>query len=56
MDPHMIRALVIVASNRAAAGVYEDTSGPLLVEGLRVLGCEVKVAPASSDCPVPSSQ
>lgn len=37
----MIRARVIVASNRAAAGVYEDTSGPLLVSGLRNLGCEV---------------
>ncbi|MFD4209202.1 molybdenum cofactor biosynthesis protein B [Micromonospora tulbaghiae] len=39
----MIRARVIVASNRAAAGVYEDTSGPLLVTGLRELGCEVDV-------------
>ncbi|MEU8334030.1 MogA/MoaB family molybdenum cofactor biosynthesis protein [Micromonospora tulbaghiae] len=37
----MIRARVIVASNRAAAGVYEDTSGPLLVTGLREMGCEV---------------
>ena len=37
----MIRARVIVASNRAAAGVYTDTSGPLLVAGLRDLGCEV---------------
>ncbi len=37
----MIRARVIVASNRAAAGVYTDTSGPLLVAGLRQLGCEV---------------
>ena len=37
----MIRARVIVASNRAAARVYEDTSGPLLVTGLRELGCEV---------------
>jgi molybdenum cofactor synthesis domain-containing protein len=37
----MIRALVIVASNRAAAGVYADTSGPLLVDGLRELGCAV---------------
>lgn len=37
----MIRARVIVASNRAAAGVYADTSGPLLVDGLRQLGCEV---------------
>ncbi len=37
----MIRARVIVASNRAAAGVYSDTSGPLLVDGLRDLGCDV---------------
>jgi molybdenum cofactor synthesis domain-containing protein len=36
-----IRARVIVASNRAAGGVYRDTSGPLLVAGLRELGCEV---------------
>jgi molybdenum cofactor synthesis domain-containing protein len=40
----VIRARVIVASNRAAAGVYADTSGPLLVAGLRELGC---------DCPPP---
>jgi molybdenum cofactor synthesis domain-containing protein len=32
---------VIVASNRAAAGVYADTSGPLLVAGLRELGFDV---------------
>ncbi|MFS8521890.1 MAG: MogA/MoaB family molybdenum cofactor biosynthesis protein [Micromonosporaceae bacterium] len=37
----MRTARVIVASNRAAAGVYEDTSGPLLVAGLRDLGYEV---------------
>jgi molybdenum cofactor synthesis domain-containing protein len=37
----MIRARVVVASNRAAAGVYADTSGPLLVAGLRQLGCAV---------------
>jgi molybdenum cofactor synthesis domain-containing protein len=36
-----MRARVIVASNRAAAGVYADTSGPRLVSGLRELGCEV---------------
>jgi molybdenum cofactor synthesis domain-containing protein len=36
-----MRARVIVASNRAAAGVYADTSGPLLVEGLRALDFEV---------------
>ncbi|MFI5841083.1 molybdenum cofactor biosynthesis protein B [Catenuloplanes sp. NPDC051500] len=37
----MITARVIVASNRAAAGVYTDTSGPILVAGLRELGCEL---------------
>jgi molybdenum cofactor synthesis domain-containing protein len=36
-----MKARVIVASNRAAAGVYADTSGPLLVAGLRDLGCDV---------------
>jgi molybdenum cofactor synthesis domain-containing protein len=36
-----IRARVVVASNRAAAGVYPDRSGPILVEGLRALGCQV---------------
>jgi len=36
-----VRARVIVASNRASAGVYQDTSGPLLVAGLRDLGCDV---------------
>jgi molybdenum cofactor synthesis domain-containing protein len=41
----MIRARVIVASNRAAAGVYADTSGPLLVAGLRELGCDVDTGP-----------
>ncbi|GAA1030996.1 MogA/MoaB family molybdenum cofactor biosynthesis protein [Virgisporangium ochraceum] len=51
MDPIMIRAQVIVASNRAAAGVYEDTSGPLLVEGLRELGCEVSDPVIVSDGP-----
>ncbi len=40
-----IRARVVVASNRAAGGVYEDTSGPLLVSGLQALGCEVDAAP-----------
>jgi molybdenum cofactor synthesis domain-containing protein len=38
----MIRARVVVASNRASAGVYPDTSGPLLVAGLRELGCAVE--------------
>ncbi|WP_395696014.1 molybdenum cofactor biosynthesis protein B [Nocardioides sp.] len=33
-----LRAEVVVASNRAAAGVYEDTTGPLLVAFLQELG------------------
>ncbi|WP_067509652.1 molybdenum cofactor biosynthesis protein B [Actinoplanes sp. TFC3] len=41
----MTRARVIVASNRAAAGIYEDTSGPILVAGLRELGCAVDADP-----------
>ena len=37
----VMRALVVTVSNRAAAGVYEDRGGPVLVEGLRGLGFEV---------------
>lgn len=32
------RALVVTASNRAAAGVYEDRGGPILAAGLRAMG------------------
>jgi molybdenum cofactor synthesis domain-containing protein len=35
------RALVITASNRAAAGVYADRGGPILAEGLRQMGFAV---------------
>ncbi len=35
------QARVIVASNRASAGIYPDTSGPALVDGLRALGARV---------------
>jgi molybdenum cofactor synthesis domain-containing protein len=35
------RAVVVVASNRAAAGVYEDATGPLIVEALRSWGFSV---------------
>ncbi|MFE7545219.1 MogA/MoaB family molybdenum cofactor biosynthesis protein [Streptomyces platensis] len=35
------RALVVTASNRAAAGLYPDKSGPLLAEGLAAMGFEV---------------
>ena len=40
-DAAMIRALAVTVSNRAAAGVYADTSGPVLVEALRSAGCAV---------------
>lgn len=36
-----VRAVVVVASNRAADGVYEDTSGPILVQGLASHGFDV---------------
>jgi molybdenum cofactor synthesis domain-containing protein len=32
------RALVVTASNRAAAGVYSDRGGPILAEGLAAIG------------------
>jgi molybdenum cofactor synthesis domain-containing protein len=37
----MIKALAITVSNRAAAGVYADRSGPVLAELLRSAGCQV---------------
>ncbi|MCC2333126.1 MogA/MoaB family molybdenum cofactor biosynthesis protein [Cellulomonas wangsupingiae] len=35
------RAVVVTASDRAAAGTYADRSGPVLVAGLRALGLRV---------------
>jgi molybdenum cofactor synthesis domain-containing protein len=40
--PAPYRALVVTASNRAAAGVYEDKGGPLIAEGLRGFGFDVE--------------
>jgi molybdenum cofactor synthesis domain-containing protein len=40
---------VVVASNRAAAGVYEDATGPLLVEFLAGLGFETGPPAVVSD-------
>jgi molybdenum cofactor synthesis domain-containing protein len=37
----VIRALAVTVSNRAAAGVYEDRSGPVLADLLRAAGCDV---------------
>ncbi|MFC7221434.1 molybdenum cofactor biosynthesis protein B [Streptomyces polyrhachis] len=36
------RALAVTVSNRAFAGVYADTGGPLLAEGLAALGFTVE--------------
>ncbi len=36
-----MKATVVTASNRAAAGVYQDTTGPLIVSALEGLGFEV---------------
>ncbi|GAA2269341.1 MogA/MoaB family molybdenum cofactor biosynthesis protein [Glycomyces scopariae] len=36
-----LKATVVVASNRAADGVYEDESGPILAEGFRACGFDV---------------
>ena len=36
------RALVVTASNRAAAGVYEDKGGPLVAAGLKSFGFAVE--------------
>jgi molybdenum cofactor synthesis domain-containing protein len=44
-----MKALVIVSSHRASTGVYEDRSGPILVEGLRTLGLEVARAQVVDD-------
>ena len=40
--PPGARAVVVTASNRASAGVYEDRSGAALAAGLRQLGFDVQ--------------
>ncbi|MBO9567195.1 MAG: MogA/MoaB family molybdenum cofactor biosynthesis protein [Cellulomonas iranensis] len=45
------RAVVVTASDRAAAGEYADRSGPLLVAGLRELGLAVDDAVVVPDGP-----
>ncbi|HWI43648.1 MAG TPA: molybdenum cofactor synthesis domain-containing protein [Nocardioides sp.] len=42
-------AAVVVASNRAAAGVYDDTTGPLIVAALQELGFAVDAADVRPD-------
>lgn len=43
------RAAVVVASNRASAGVYEDQTGPMLVEALRSWGFDTDDAAVVPD-------
>lgn len=43
------RAVVVTSSNRAAAGVYSDTSGPVIVERLRAWGFDVEDAIVAAD-------
>lgn len=45
------RALVITVSTRASAGVYEDRSGPVVVEALAALDFEVGPAQVVPDGP-----
>jgi molybdenum cofactor synthesis domain-containing protein len=40
-DAALIRALAVTVSNRAAAGVYQDRSGPVLAGLLAEAGCAV---------------
>ena len=46
-----MRAAVVVASNRAASGVYDDTTGPVLVDFLVSLGfsCEPPLVVADGE-------
>jgi molybdenum cofactor synthesis domain-containing protein len=45
------RAVVITCSTRAAAGVYPDRGGPIVVEALRSLGFEVDDPTVVADGP-----
>jgi molybdenum cofactor synthesis domain-containing protein len=45
VEETVIRALAVTVSNRAAAGVYEDRSGPVLADLLRSAGCAVVDGP-----------
>lgn len=44
-----LRAAVVVASNRAAAGVYADETGPIIVDALRGWGFDVGVPVVCAD-------
>lgn len=46
------KAFVVIASNRAAAGVYEDETGPVIVEALQGWGFDVASAVVPDGEPV----
>lgn len=53
-DPALVRtgsAVVITCSTRAAAGVYPDRSGPIVVDALRSWGLEVGAVVVVADGP-----
>lgn len=47
----MFRAQVITISTRTAAGIWEDRSGPILVDGLAALGLDVPAPVVVADGP-----
>ncbi|SDZ34751.1 MogA/MoaB family molybdenum cofactor biosynthesis protein [Herbiconiux ginsengi] len=50
--PSLRRALIVVASNRAAAGVYDDTTGPVIRDWLAARGWEPSVVVVPDGEPV----
>ncbi len=48
-----MKAHVIVCSDSAAAGTTQDTTGPVLVQGLRDLGCDVGIQIVPDEVSVP---
>lgn len=54
-EPRRFRAVVLSVSNRAAAGVYDDTTGPRIVAALSELGSEVSAQVVADGEPVRSA-
>jgi molybdenum cofactor synthesis domain-containing protein len=52
MNAISCNARVVVASNRASAGVYEDTTGPIIAKALQAQGLDVEVAVVPDGNPV----
>ncbi|MDO5032558.1 molybdenum cofactor biosynthesis protein B [Corynebacterium sp.] len=50
--PHAKTAIVVVSSTRAAAGEYEDRSGPILVDFLRAQGFNTAAARVVPDAKI----